>query len=116
LTKNGLGYILGDFFTNASCHRIQGDLFGRIFAQWANYYFEEFVENYRSSPHFCATLYMSRYRLSIKFDKKTGWATLWAIFSQTHPVTLSGDSWRDGVVGKHRSLNRKLFIRKRTAF
>jgi hypothetical protein len=27
----------------------------------------------------------------INFDKKVGWATLWAIFSQTHPVTL--DAW-----------------------
>jgi hypothetical protein len=23
---------------------------------------------------------------------KTGWVTFWAIFSQTHPVTLSEDS------------------------
>jgi hypothetical protein len=30
----------------------------------------------------------SKYRLCIAFDKKTGWATFWAIFSQTksgHP-------------------------------
>jgi hypothetical protein len=26
--------------------------------------------------------------LFINFDQKTGWATLWVIFSQTHLVTL----------------------------
>jgi hypothetical protein len=27
-------------------------------------------------------------KLSINFDKKTGWATFWAMFANTHLVTL----------------------------
>jgi hypothetical protein len=33
-------------------------------------------------------------KLSIHFDKIVGWATLWAIFLQTHLVTLVADSFQ----------------------
>jgi hypothetical protein len=32
--------------------------------------------------------FVSEYRLCLSFEKKLGWATFWAIFSQTHLITL----------------------------
>jgi hypothetical protein len=37
----------------------QGDQIGRIFAQWAIFYFKQILENYKSRPHFCATFFPS---------------------------------------------------------
>jgi hypothetical protein len=37
----------------------QGDQIGRIFAQRATVYFGQFLENYKSSPHLCATFSLS---------------------------------------------------------
>jgi hypothetical protein len=36
--------------------------------------------------------YLNCLKLCIKFDKKMGWATFWAIFSKTHLVTLLAPS------------------------
>jgi hypothetical protein len=33
----------------------QSDQMGRVFAHWAIFCFGQFLENYRSSPIFCAT-------------------------------------------------------------
>jgi hypothetical protein len=43
--------------------------------------FEQYFENDRSSQNFGAVL-------CIDFGQKLGWATFWAISSQTHRVTL----------------------------
>jgi hypothetical protein len=61
---------------------------GRVtrFAQLAIFYFGRCYRNYRSSPHFCATFFLGIGHVLI--FPKGGWATFWAIFSQTHPVTL----------------------------
>jgi hypothetical protein len=65
---------------------IQGDQIGRIFAQWVIAYFlaETFEQKY--------VTYLSYFipwtRLSIKCDQNWFWATFWAMFSQTHLVTL----------------------------
>jgi hypothetical protein len=64
----------------------QGDQIGRIFAHWALVVFGQLFENYRSSPYFWAIF--PRKKLCIDFNKKWVWATFWAIFSQTHLVTL----------------------------
>jgi hypothetical protein len=34
LTRNGLGYILGEFFTNVSCHRVTGTIFKIVPCSW----------------------------------------------------------------------------------
>jgi hypothetical protein len=70
-----------------TCCSIQGDQIGRIFAQWVIVYFGQLLENYRSIPH-VSGYFIPWISLGIHFDKKTGWATFWAIFSQTHLVTL----------------------------
>jgi hypothetical protein len=46
--------------------------------------FWQFCENYRRSPIFSNFFHGKSYVLAL-----TDWATLWAIFSQTHLVTLS---------------------------
>jgi hypothetical protein len=49
-------------------------------------YFGQFFK-YRSITKIWATFF-TREKLCITFDKKWAWATFWAIFSQTHLVTL----------------------------
>jgi hypothetical protein len=66
----------------------QGDQIGRIFAQLVIVLLGQFYKNYRSSPKFWATFFLSMYKLCSNFDKKNGWATFWATFSQTPLVTL----------------------------
>jgi hypothetical protein len=44
-----------------------------------------FFEKIRSSP---CTFFSGTYKLHINFDLRMGWATFWAIFSQTNLVTL----------------------------
>jgi hypothetical protein len=63
----------------------QGDQIGPIFAFWATTYFGSFFENYSRSPYYWATFCHGKSSVLIK---KTGWATSWATFSQTHLVTL----------------------------
>jgi hypothetical protein len=58
---------------------MQGDQIGRIFAYWAIVFFGQFYEKYSSSQ---------KVKVIYKFRQKMGWAKLWAIFSQTHLVTL----------------------------
>jgi hypothetical protein len=65
----------------------QGDQIGRIFAYWAIVKFKLFYVKYKSSSNFGRTFF-HRKKCCIYFDKKTGWATFWAIFSQTHLVNL----------------------------
>jgi hypothetical protein len=40
--------------------------------------------------------FLPRLKLCINFDKKVGCTTFWAIFSQTHLVTLLGNGHRIG--------------------
>jgi hypothetical protein len=61
----------------------QGDKIGRVFADWAIVYFGLLFENYKSRPNYWATFFHG------ETCEKTGWATVWAISSQTHLVTLS---------------------------
>jgi hypothetical protein len=62
----------------------QGDQIGIFFAHWEIVSFGQFCENYKSSPNFWANFFRRKSNL----DKKMGWATFWAIFAQTHLVTL----------------------------
>jgi hypothetical protein len=39
--------------------------------------------------------YFSHGKSYVVFSQKMDWATLWAIFSQTHPVTLFGVAFRN---------------------
>jgi hypothetical protein len=57
---------------------------GRFFAYWATVYFVRFLilQSYIGTPHF-GILFSAA-----KVMPKMGWATFWAIFSQTQPVTL----------------------------
>jgi hypothetical protein len=64
-------------------------------SDWANFcsldncigtYFEQLFENYWSSPYFRATEFPVEVMHS--FWQKMVWATLWALFLQTHLVTL----------------------------
>jgi hypothetical protein len=50
------------------------------------FYFWQFFENLRSSLNIWATLFCGKF--SAIFLTKTGRATFWVIFSQTHLVTL----------------------------
>jgi hypothetical protein len=47
----------------------------------------QFFENYRSSQHYIQG-YFSPWLKGYAFLSKIDWATFWAIFSQTHQVTL----------------------------
>jgi hypothetical protein len=57
----------------------QGDQIWRIFAYLAIVFFGQFLEKYCSG----------RYFLLLFSQKKSGWATLRAIFPPTHLVTLT---------------------------
>jgi hypothetical protein len=46
------------------------------------------IENYRNSPNF-RLLCISAVKVTHQFWRKTGWATFWAAFTQTHQVTLA---------------------------
>jgi hypothetical protein len=67
--------------------RDQGDQIGRIFAYWAIVYFGQFIENYGSSPDFCAPFsHGNCAKLNLE---KLVLATFWAIFftnSSGHPA------------------------------
>jgi hypothetical protein len=60
----------------------QGEQIGRIFAHWVIIYFLHFFRITDTAIIFWLLW------LCFNFDKETGWATLWAIFSQTRLVTL----------------------------
>jgi hypothetical protein len=63
----------------------QGDQIGRIFAHWAIVFFGQLLKITEVAQIFDALLFKGeRYKLILR---KTGWATFWAIFSQTHLVT-----------------------------
>jgi hypothetical protein len=59
---------------------------GEVSPYWEMIYFGQFFK-YRSITKIWATFF-TREKLCITFDKKWAWATFWAIFSQTHLVTL----------------------------
>jgi hypothetical protein len=59
----------------------QGDQIGRISAYWTIVFCGQDCKNCQRSPN--------PKNISINFDQYSFWATFWAIFSQTHPVTLS---------------------------
>jgi hypothetical protein len=54
---------------------------------WAINYFVQLSENYRSSPNF--RLLFSTVIAVYWYWQKMGWATIWAIFSQTYLATLA---------------------------
>jgi hypothetical protein len=62
---------------------------------WANFrlmgecYFVHFFDNYSRSPKYVFGATFSSVKVMHSFWRKLFWATFWAIFSQTHPVTLS---------------------------
>jgi hypothetical protein len=72
----------------------QGDQIRRIFAHRVTHYFGYFSENCRSSANNQATFFRGKSYALIFLTNVLGytlggnWATLWAAFSQTHPVTL----------------------------
>jgi hypothetical protein len=66
----------------------QGDQIGRIFAYCVTVCFGQFFENKRNSRHFWNTFFTVK--MYSNFGEKMGWASFWAIFSQTHLVTLPG--------------------------
>jgi hypothetical protein len=59
----------------------QGDQIGRIFALLGDNLLWPFFENYKRWPNFLL-------RFSTGIWTKMGWASLWAIFSLTHLVTM----------------------------
>jgi hypothetical protein len=61
---------------------------GEKFAHWAIIFFVQFIENYRSSANYWDTFFQTTSCELGYFDKKIGWAALWATFSKTHLVTL----------------------------
>jgi hypothetical protein len=65
---------------------VQGDQIGRILAHWVGFYFGQVFKNYIRSPHF--GLLLCVVKALNYFRQKVGWALFWAIFSQTHLVTL----------------------------
>jgi hypothetical protein len=64
----------------------QGDQTERIFANLTIVYFGCLFKIFRRSAIF--GYLFPWYKLCINFDKKTAWAKFWAIFSETHLVTL----------------------------
>jgi hypothetical protein len=64
----------------------QGNQIGRIVAFWAIVFIGYIIGNYRSTASSLATFFHETSHVSIL--TKTGWATLWAIFTQTHLVAL----------------------------
>jgi hypothetical protein len=62
---------------------------GEQFAHWVTVHFGQSFENYQSSHPLIFGLIFC---LTVKFKilTKMRWATFWAIFSQTHLVTLDG--------------------------
>jgi hypothetical protein len=71
---------------NPGARNSQGDQIGGIFAHLVSHYFGYFSENYRNSEQIIGLLFplKSCVVIFIKID----WATLCAIFSKTHLVTL----------------------------
>jgi hypothetical protein len=63
----------------------QGDQIGRIFAFWAIIWLQNTL-SYRSRPMFGGTFFHGKINVSVL--TKIGWATFWAICTQTNPVTL----------------------------
>jgi hypothetical protein len=84
---------------------VQGDQIGRIFAFLRMIFFGQFFKNYRSRPNFW--LLFSALKITHVFLAKMGWATVWAILSQTHLVTLN--SRRSEVSQEKKSLVSKTF-------
>jgi hypothetical protein len=64
------------------------DQIGRIFAYWVIVSVGQFFENYRRSTNLWC--YFLTKKIRINLDKIRVLATVWAIFSQTHLVTLIG--------------------------
>jgi hypothetical protein len=67
-----------------------GDQIVRIFEQRATVYFGQLLESYRSVPDFFG-YFIPRLSSCINFAKKMGWATFWAIFSQTHLAAVKAN-------------------------
>jgi hypothetical protein len=78
---------LGVAGTEATMGVRQGDQIGRIFANLAIVYKGQLSKIYKSSPKILAT--SSAEKSYVVILTKRGWAMFWAIFSQTHLVTLA---------------------------
>jgi hypothetical protein len=63
-----------------------GEFLPNIFCPSVVYFEQLLLENYRSSPLF---INGKGYAFNLTKYVRMGWATFWAIFSQTHLVTLS---------------------------
>jgi hypothetical protein len=73
-------------------------------ANWAIVYFRQFSENYRSVAHILGYFFHSAsYALILT---KVGWAEFWAIFSQTHLVTLDKAYRKQSFVERKRLFGR----------
>jgi hypothetical protein len=63
----------------------QGDRIGRIFTYWVIVYFEQFFEKDKRNTKFGQVCPLVKV---VYYLTKMGWAPFWAIFPQTHLVTL----------------------------
>jgi hypothetical protein len=66
----------------------QGDQIGRIFAHWAIVNLKHLFENFKIILILGHFFHGKNYYVNL--GKEIDWATIWAIFSQTHLVTLDG--------------------------
>jgi hypothetical protein len=66
--------------------RKQGDKIGRFFEQRVNVYFGQFLFSEVAQNFGLCLFFLGN--LDYIVLTKVGWATFWAIFSQTHLVTL----------------------------
>jgi hypothetical protein len=76
LTSFGDFHIL-QIYTKSKLAKILGINIHKA-AQWGLFILSSFL-NYRSSPHFCATVFLGVDFVLI-LTKKTGWDSFWAIF------------------------------------
>jgi hypothetical protein len=65
------------------------DRIGRIFADWTSVYFGELFLKLQKKP--TLLYYFLRSKIYVVMLTKMCWATFWAIFSQTHLVTLADE-------------------------
>jgi hypothetical protein len=74
-------------FEKEQCFRpTQGDQIGRIFAHCAILFFDSFFSKNAEEVQLFGLLFSAEkvMYVGINFDKKMGWDTFWAFFSQTH--------------------------------
>jgi hypothetical protein len=106
LSENSPNLVTLLCFASPSCAEdcwlswLQGDQIGRIFRYWVSVYFWAFKRLCRISPNFWATFFLRKCYVPIILEKKS-WATVWAIFLQTHLATLVGWLWLRSASRRH---------------